>query len=74
MIPYGRQDIDDADVDVVVKTLTSDWLTQGPRVPAFENTLASYCNAKFGIAVNSATSALHIACLALGVGAGDRVW
>ena len=74
MIPYGRQDIDDADVDAVVKTLTSDWLTQGPRVPAFESALASYCDAKFGIAVNSATSALHIACLALGVGAGDRVW
>lgn len=74
MIPYGRQDIDDADVDAVVKTLTSDWLTQGPRVPAFESSLASYCDAQFGIAVNSATSALHIACLALDVGAGDRVW
>ncbi|MBR9783205.1 MAG: UDP-4-amino-4,6-dideoxy-N-acetyl-beta-L-altrosamine transaminase [Gammaproteobacteria bacterium] len=74
MIPYGRQNIDDADIDAVVRTLTSDWLTQGPRVPAFESALASYCDAKFGIAVNSATSALHIACLALGVGAGDRVW
>lgn len=74
MIPYGRQNIDDADIDAVVKTLTSDWLTQGPRVPAFESALASYCDAKFGIAVNSATSALHIACLALDVGAGDIVW
>lgn len=74
MIPYGRQDIDDADIDAVVNTLTSDWLTQGPRVPAFESALASYCNAQFGVAVNSATSALHIACLALGVGDEDIVW
>ena len=74
MIPYGRQDIDDADIDAVVKTLTSDWLTQGPRVPAFESAMASYCGSEFGIAVNSATSALHIACLALGVDGDDVVW
>ena len=74
MIPYGRQFIDDADIDAVVETLKSDWLTQGPRVPQFEKTLASYCGAKFGVAVNSATSALHIACLALEVSEGDIVW
>lgn len=74
MIPYGRQDIDDSDINAVVETLRSDWLTQGPRVPEFEKALASYCGTQFGVAVNSATSALHIACLALGVGADDIVW
>lgn len=74
MIPYGRQDIDDSDINAVVETLRSDWLTQGPRVPEFEKALASYCGAQFGVAANSATSALHIACLALGVGADDIVW
>ncbi|NDW20665.1 UDP-4-amino-4,6-dideoxy-N-acetyl-beta-L-altrosamine transaminase [Alteromonas hispanica] len=74
MIPYGRQLIDDADINAVVETLKSDWLTQGPRVPAFERALTSYCGAKYGIAVNSATSALHIACLALDVSHGDIVW
>ena len=74
MIPYGRQHLDENDVKAVVETLTSNWLTQGPAVPKFEDALASYCNAEFGVAVNSATSALHIACLALGVGKGDIVW
>ncbi|GMM68398.1 UDP-4-amino-4,6-dideoxy-N-acetyl-beta-L-altrosami ne transaminase [Alteromonas sp. MTD1] len=74
MIPYGRQHLDENDVKAVVETLTSNWLTQGPAVPKFEDALASYCNAEFGVAVNSATSALHIACLALGVGKEDIVW
>lgn len=74
MIPYGRQDINQADVDAVVDVLRSDFLTQGPLVPAFEKTVASYCGAQHAVAVNSATSALHIACLALGVGKGDVVW
>lgn len=74
MIPYGRQHLDEEDVKAVVETLTSNWLTQGPAVPKFEAALADYCGAEFGVAVNSATSALHIACLALGVGEDDLVW
>jgi len=74
MIPYGRQDISEEDIQAVVNVLRSDWLTQGPIVPAFEKAVAAYCKAKHGVAVNSATSALHIACLALGVGKGDIVW
>ncbi len=74
MIPYGRQDINQADIDAVIKVLRSDFLTQGPVVPAFESAVAGYCGAQHGVAVNSATSALHIACLALGVGKGDVVW
>ncbi|MBR9896592.1 MAG: UDP-4-amino-4,6-dideoxy-N-acetyl-beta-L-altrosamine transaminase [Gammaproteobacteria bacterium] len=74
MIPYGRQHLDEGDVKAVVETLTSNWLTQGPAIPKFETALADYCGAEFGVAVNSATSALHIACLALGVGEDDLVW
>jgi UDP-4-amino-4,6-dideoxy-N-acetyl-beta-L-altrosamine transaminase len=74
MIPYGRQDINQADIDAVVDVLRSDFLTQGPAVPAFEKAIADYCGAQHAVAVNSATSALHIACLALGVGKGDMVW
>lgn len=74
MIPYGRQDISDADVAAVEEVLRSDWLTQGPAVPRFERAVAQACGAGFGVAVNSATSALHIACLALDVGPGDVVW
>jgi UDP-4-amino-4,6-dideoxy-N-acetyl-beta-L-altrosamine transaminase len=74
MIPYGRQSIIAADVEAVTEVLRSDWLTQGPTVPRFESAVASKTGAGFGVAVNSATSALHIACLALGVGPGDRVW
>lgn len=74
IIPYGRQDISEADIEAVVDVLRSDFLTQGPAVPAFENSVADYCGAQYAIAVNSATSALHIACLALGVGKGDVVW
>jgi UDP-4-amino-4,6-dideoxy-N-acetyl-beta-L-altrosamine transaminase len=73
-IPYGRQDISQADIDAVVAVLRSDFLTQGPAVPAFEKAVADYCGAQHAVAVNSATSALHIACLALGVGKGDMVW
>lgn len=73
-IPYGRQDVTDADIQAVVDVLRSDYLTQGPAVPAFEKAVASYCGVEHAIAVNSATSALHIACLALGVGKGDIVW
>lgn len=74
MIPYGRQDINQADIDAVIEVLRSDFLTQGPKVPAFERAVAGYCGAKHVVAVNSATSALHIACVALGVGPGDMVW
>lgn len=74
MIPYGRQDITKADVEGVVEVLTSDFLTQGPKVPAFESAVAAHVGAKHSVAVNSATSALHIACLALGLGPGDRLW
>ena len=74
MIPYGKQDISDEDIECVIKVLKSDYLTQGPMVPEFENIVKDYCKAKFAVAVNSATSALHISCLALGVGKGDIVW
>ena len=74
MIPYGRQEITQQDIDAVVEVLSSDFLTQGPAVPIFEQTVASYCGAQHAVAVNSATSALHIACLALDLGAGDWLW
>jgi len=74
MIPYGKQDINQADIDAVINVLRSDFLTQGPQVPLFEKTVADYCGAEFGVAVNSATSALHIACLALGLSEGDWLW
>ncbi|MDX1726577.1 MAG: UDP-4-amino-4,6-dideoxy-N-acetyl-beta-L-altrosamine transaminase [Pseudoalteromonas tetraodonis] len=74
MIPYGKQDITQADIDAVVGVLKSDFLTQGPQVPAFESTLINATGANYALAVNSATSALHIACLALGLGAGDSLW
>jgi len=73
-IPYGRQDISQEDIDKVVEVLRSDFLTQGPVVPEFESAVAEYCGAKYAVAVNSGTSALHIACLALGIGSGDIVW
>ncbi|MBF0160929.1 MAG: UDP-4-amino-4,6-dideoxy-N-acetyl-beta-L-altrosamine transaminase [Magnetococcales bacterium] len=74
MIPYGRQEISPGDIEAVVATLGSDWLTQGPAVPRFEAMVAGFCGARHGVAVNSATSALHLACLALGLGPGDRLW
>lgn len=73
-IPYGRQDVNDEDIKAVIEVLRSDFLTQGPMVPAFESTVANYCGAKYAIAVNSATSALHLSCLALNVKKGDIVW
>src|SRR5674476_672057 len=74
MIPYGRQDISEADIQAVVDVLRSDFLTQGPAVPAFEKSITQYCGVDHAVAANSATSALHIACLALGVDKGDVVW
>ncbi len=74
MIPYGKQDINQADIDAVVDVLKSDFLTQGPQVPLFEEALKNYTGAKHAIAVNSGTSALHIACLALGLRKGDWLW
>ena len=74
MIPYGRQDITGADIDAVVEVLQSDFLTQGPVVPRFERTVADHVGAEWAVAVNSATSALHLACLALGLGPGDWLW
>ena len=74
MIPYGRQQITESDIDAVVEVLRSDFITQGKKVPQFEEALTSYCGAKHAVATHSATSALHIACLALGVDQGDIVW
>lgn len=74
MIPYGRQDIREEDIEAVVNVLRSDFLTQGPKVPEFEDRVAARVGARHAVAVNSATSALHIACLALGLGPGDWLW
>ncbi|MBC7008750.1 UDP-4-amino-4,6-dideoxy-N-acetyl-beta-L-altrosamine transaminase [Pseudoalteromonas sp. BZK2] len=74
VIPYGKQSISQDDINAVIDVLKSDWLTQGPAVPAFESAIAKYCGAHYACATNSATSALHIACLALDVGKGDIVW
>ncbi len=74
MIPYGHQDINQADIDAVVEVLRSDFITQGPAVPAFERAVAEYTHVKHAVAVSNATAALHIACLALDLGPGDRLW
>jgi UDP-4-amino-4,6-dideoxy-N-acetyl-beta-L-altrosamine transaminase len=74
MIPYGHQDITQTDIDAVVEVLRSEYLTQGPVVPRFERAVASRVGARHAVAANSATSALHIACLALGLGPGERLW
>ncbi|WP_220721084.1 UDP-4-amino-4,6-dideoxy-N-acetyl-beta-L-altrosamine transaminase [Agarivorans litoreus] len=74
MIPYGRQQISQEDIDAVVEVLSSDFLTQGPKVPEFEQALSTYSGARYALATNSATSALHIACCSLEVGKGDIVW
>lgn len=74
MIPYGRQDISQKDIDAVTNVLKSDFLTQGPAVPRFERAVAQKVNAQYSVAVNSATSALHIACMALGLKRGDWLW
>ena len=74
MIPYGRQDIQDSDIKAVVEVLNSDFLTQGPAIPRFEACVKNHCGARHAVAANSATSALHISMLALGVSSGDYVW
>jgi len=74
IIPYGRQEIDSSDIDAVVDVLRSDWLTQGPAVERFERLVADYCGAQYAVAVNSATSALHIACLTAGLQPGEILW
>jgi len=74
MVPYGKQDVSEADIEIVSEVLRSDFLTQGPMVPRFEESVAKKVNAQFAVAVNSATSALHLACLALGVKKNDIVW
>jgi UDP-4-amino-4,6-dideoxy-N-acetyl-beta-L-altrosamine transaminase len=73
-IPYGRQDISQADIQAVINVLQSDWLTQGPTIEQFEKNIAEYCGAKYAVAVNSATSALHIACMAAGLGQEEILW
>jgi UDP-4-amino-4,6-dideoxy-N-acetyl-beta-L-altrosamine transaminase len=73
-IHYARQSISQSDIDAVVQVLNSDFLTQGPVVPAFESAVANYCHAKHAVATSNATSALHLACLALGLGQGDILW
>ena len=74
MIPYGRQDITEDDIKAVTDVLQSDFLTQGPAVPLFEQAVADYCRAKHAVAVNSATSALHLACRALGLQLSGYKW
>ncbi len=73
-IPYGRQSISEDDIRAIIEVLRSDWLTQGPAVKRFEETVAGYCGAAHAVAANSATSALHLGCRALGLGPGDRLW
>ncbi len=74
MIPYGKHSVDQQDIDAVTDVLKHQFLTQGQQVPAFEQVLSDYCQSQYAVAVNSGTSALHIACLALGIGPGDQVW
>ena len=74
MIPYGRQSVNEQDIAAVVEVLRSDWLTQGPAVPRFEHRVREQARAAHAVAFNSATGALHAACLALGLGPGDRLW
>lgn len=74
MIPYGKQEITQDDIDSVVEVLKSDFITQGPAVPRFEKAITDHCSVEYAVAVNSATSALHIACMALGLGSGDWLW
>lgn len=74
LIPYARQNINEADIQEVIKVLGSAWLTQGPVIRRFEEAVADYCGVKYAVAVNSATSALHIACLAAGLDENDSLW
>lgn len=73
-LPYGRQSINQDDIDAVVAVMKSDWLTQGPVVEQFEQAIAAYCGVKYAVAVSNATAALHLACLAIGLGPGDQLW
>ncbi len=73
-IPYGRQDITEQDIEAVIEVLRSDWITQGPAIARFEQIVADYCGAKYAVAVSSATAALHLSCLALSLGQGERLW
>jgi UDP-4-amino-4,6-dideoxy-N-acetyl-beta-L-altrosamine transaminase len=73
-IPYGRQDINQEDIDAVIEVLRSDWITQGPAIERFEEAVAKYCGTKYAVAISSATAGLHIACLAAGLGQGDILW
>ncbi|WP_275574989.1 UDP-4-amino-4,6-dideoxy-N-acetyl-beta-L-altrosamine transaminase [Neosynechococcus sphagnicola] len=73
-IPYGHQDISQQDINAVIAVLQSDWLTQGPCISRFEQAVANFCGVKYAVAVSSATAALHIACLSVGLGEGDRLW
>ena len=73
-IPYSQHNINKSDIRNVVSTLKSSWLTQGSKVPEFEKILSNYVKSKYAIAVNSATSALHLSCLALGLKKNDKVW
>jgi UDP-4-amino-4,6-dideoxy-N-acetyl-beta-L-altrosamine transaminase len=73
-IPYGHQDISEADIEAVIAVLRSEWLTQGPAIDHFERTVSEYCGVRYGVAVSSATAALHLACLALDFGPGDLLW
>ena len=74
MIPYGRQHVTDEDIEAVVAVLRSAFLTQGPVVPEFQRAVAERCGAAHAVSANSGTSALHLACMALGLGPGDRLW
>lgn len=73
-IPYGQQDIAEADIQAVVNVLKSDYLTQGPASKAFEQSINQYCGSRFSLSASSGTSALHLACMALELGAGDMLW
>lgn len=74
MIPYGRQSVTDDDIESVVSVLRSDFLTQGPVVPKFEDVISAYCGSRFAVAATNATSSLHLAAMALGLGPGDSLW
>ena len=74
MIPYGKQSINEADIKAVVNVLNSDFLTQGPQVPLFEKCISEYCGSNYAVSSNSATSSLHLACLALGLSKDDWLW
>ncbi|MEN9233522.1 MAG: DegT/DnrJ/EryC1/StrS family aminotransferase, partial [Gloeomargarita sp. DG02_1_bins_92] len=73
-IPYARQSISEADIAAVIEILKSDWLTQGPTLPRFEQAVADYCGARYAVAVSSATAGLHLAALAAGLQPGDVLW